>query len=896
MTRLSITILCFMAVIGSPCGPDEQPVTLIPGDLLTSEYIWSLDSRSIAFAGIHGDAWKLDTEARRLTALHDDETQSLKSKQYSPLPSIDGRILYTGIQYMPSVFNRPPWQLLITDKYYGVIGTSDFEGKGEHELKRMGGGDFNHARWSPDGSQIAFTQKHRNSTAYQLAVWNVHGSYLRTYEQVEDPYGLVWAPDGSHIAVVEQRQTDEERKDDQYHYDETIDHDRVVVVRLSDGFTRIVNQVEFKDIVRRELKSDGSVSYENRYEYRPLGNEVTQNKIVWSAEDDLIYFATNKFNSLRRNYLNNATGGELMYSTIYSVKPDGSDLQAVFRSDENTEIAMFDVSSDGSKILFVLDSNPATFVKSTSGELHVINSDGSQMQRLDGHLITHQRGSWSPDGTKIAFSAQFRDGTIFQSYGTFVMNSDGTDARLLLEYNQHGNPRLSDGGWSVDPNESILVGAETKSQKFFNADQSWTPNGEWIVNKNSYGTVLQLNSETAQDNSFSFMVGEEFFDHQFYPSSISTDGRILYTRRLSDESKYNIIKSVDISGKDDRELIRLENIDYRHLNWSPDGTRFAFTQRIEDPYIDQLVISSADGTEFHIVAEIENVTALVWSPDGSSIGFVEQEQIIKERMYKEYNLTETIGVYHLGVVRLSDGYINKLQDVHSSREVSYKLDDDESIFNHREFEFAPTDTKRMLNQLSWSTKDNRIYFGTLEFDSNWMENWHKKIDIPTGSIIYRYGQSPIIASTIYSINPDGTDRRTVLRTGTSGDIRYFNVSPDGANILLMIRNTSTDWFKLHLMNLDLKTIQRMAVDLKQHGPGVWSPDGSKIAFAAEFVKYRNYPEYDHFNGRGWIFVMNSDGTNARLLPDFYDDHNGRLNDDGWNFDPHESILVGVENE
>ena len=55
-------------------------------------------------------------------------------------------------------------------------------------------------------------------------------------------------------------------------------------------------------------------------------------------------------------------------------------------------------------------------------EIYVVNASGGGLRRLTRNLGDDQAPSWSPDGTKIAFTSE-RHGGISE---IFVMNADGT--------------------------------------------------------------------------------------------------------------------------------------------------------------------------------------------------------------------------------------------------------------------------------------------------------------------------------------------------------------------------------------------------------------------------------------------------------------------------------------
>ncbi|MCP5012426.1 MAG: hypothetical protein GY942_20800, partial [Aestuariibacter sp.] len=79
---------------------------------------------------------------------------------------------------------------------------------------------------------------------------------------------------------------------------------------------------------------------------------------------------------------------------------------------------------------------------SYSGELYVINDDGSEQMRLTYNEADDYNPAWSPDGCEIAFSSN-RDGLT----RVYIMNADGSQVHRLtnLQGISEGNP-----AWSSD--------------------------------------------------------------------------------------------------------------------------------------------------------------------------------------------------------------------------------------------------------------------------------------------------------------------------------------------------------------------------------------------------------------------------------------------------------------
>lgn len=112
---------------------------------------------------------------------------------------------------------------------------------------------------------------------------------------------------------------------------------------------------------------------------------------------------------------------------------------------------------------------------------------------------------------------------------------------------------------------------------------------------------------------------------------------------------------------------------------------------------------------------------------------------------------------------------------------------------------------------------------------------------------------------IYSMNPDGTDRRQ-LTSGPADDWSP-DVSPDGRKIAFTRRDVPGTTEQVYVMAADGSRIRK----LTSFEPGTarepaWSPDGKEIVFSA-------FPAgTDHAD----LFVMSATGKNIRRLTDFPD--------------------------
>lgn len=124
---------------------------------------------------------------------------------------------------------------------------------------------------------------------------------------------------------------------------------------------------------------------------------------------------------------------------IYMVNIDGSGLTQLTATDEAEDHPSW--SADGTRILFDADyDNDGYF------EIYTMRVDGRDLIRLTEGQHNDQFGEWAPDGQTIAFASD-RNG----NWDIYLMGSDGSDQRALTDQ----------ANWEVFP--------------------TWSPDGEWIA-------------------------------------------------------------------------------------------------------------------------------------------------------------------------------------------------------------------------------------------------------------------------------------------------------------------------------------------------------------------------------------------------------------------------------
>jgi len=219
-------------------------------------------------------------------------------------------------------------------------------------------------------------------------------------------------------------------------------------------------------------------------------------------------------------------------SEIYKISPDGSGLkQVTFNSADDVRPAW---SPDGRKIsftrfekIFVKDTRSGQVVRLTDNtgissfasawsaggtrlafdsnrdgdqEIYTMNSsDGSRLAKLTDNHNHDGEPTWSPDGTRIAFS---------RDYDIWVMDADGTDQVNLTD-----SPELDEyePDWSPDGNKIAFTEGSSSDIWVMNADGSrranltntpsvgddhpaWSPNGNKIAFE-SRADIFKMNAD-----------------------------------------------------------------------------------------------------------------------------------------------------------------------------------------------------------------------------------------------------------------------------------------------------------------------------------------------------------------------------------------------------------------
>lgn len=269
----------------------------------------------------------------------------------------------------------------------------------------------------------------------------------------------------------------------------------------------------------------------------------------------------------------------------------------------------------------------------SKAEIFRVNPDGSGEVRLTNDTAPDSQPTWSPDGTRIAFTRQPLCPTSCLRR-IFVMNADGGGLKqITFGHEDLAIPENHSPAWSPDGTRIAYVAEDdeellyvvnddgsgrrklTSTFATFILDPAWSPEGREIAFTRQVDLSTDVYSVGADGTGFRPLTQQG----GAFGAAWSPDGtRVAYVNRTVWAGPLDVWV-VNRDGSDPVNLTETEDVSESGPLWSPDGSTLLYTRQIAG-FGEIIARDVATGSETNLTnTPSAGEAAFSWSPDGTKI-------------------------------------------------------------------------------------------------------------------------------------------------------------------------------------------------------------------------------------------------------------------------------------
>jgi Tol biopolymer transport system component len=506
-----------------------------------------------------------------------------------------------------------------------------------------------------------------------------------------------------------------------------------------------------------------------------------------------------------------AANGRIAYvagddGDVYLTDPEGGGSSRIIQrhaADHEGGVEMT-WSPDGTRVAFT------DWTSADTRSLYAMNADGTELVGLSAGLIDADSPAWSPDGSQIAFTGVDSE----HGYEIYVVEADGTRRSRLTDEADNGVDGAYMPAWSLD-GARIAYSANS----FHEASQTETQ-AIFTMGADGSGRVQVTG-------------GSEIDEVPVW----SPDGaKIAFSRRSGEDSE------VFVANADGTGLVNVSDhpaLDWP-ASWSPDGTGILLVSRRGGDY--DIYLAALDGRLARLTDHPGDDLSPVWSPDGTAIAFA----------------SDRAGSLDIYVMNADGGDVTRVtegpRDEHSPAWLAVPASDQ-----------APSPAPSE-------------YSSTVEPDPS------SEVAVPEGRLVVQLNSGIEVLGHEESRSISLKDERIVA----------YDVSPDGTKILAASYVTEPTHYTREdqLLTIDTLSGERTtlvrASPTEDLGPALWSPDGGEVAYRLSTLSVDPATEHPGEPTAQTICVVDVVTQESRCSPDL-----GTVDGFSWSPDGQRLVVDGV---